>query len=126
MAGGFHNLKSVTTKLFQVTEAGVEAAAKALKAEADRVMARSQELVPRATGELAESAFVDEPRREGDQTWVAIGYTAGHAVPVHELLHHHHEQGQAKYLQTAVAEASPGMPRRVAEIVDRAMRDAAR
>ena len=56
----------------------------ALHAEAKRMMRRSQQLVPRDTGALAASAYVHKPLVYPHHSTVDLGYTADHAVKVHE------------------------------------------
>ena len=57
----------------------------ALHAEAKRIMRRSQELVPRDTGALAASAYVEKPIVYPHFSTVELGYSADHAVRTHEM-----------------------------------------
>ena len=79
-----------------------EAAYAGLQAGADAILAESQRRVPRDTGELARSAAVSINRSQGA---ASIHYGTDHAVVVHEKTTLHHEQGQAKYLESALAAA---------------------
>lgn len=72
---------------------------------AQRVMARSQALVPIDTGELKASGYV----RLGPGGKVEIGYSAPYALAVHERLNVRHRQGQAKYLEAAVDAERPSL-----------------
>ena len=52
----------------------------ALHAEAKRIMRRSQQLVPRDTGALAASAYVEKPVIVPTGSTVELGYTSPYAV----------------------------------------------
>ena len=56
----------------------------ALHAEAKRMMRRSQELVPRDTGALAASGYVEKPIVYPHHSTVELGYNSEYAVRVHE------------------------------------------
>ena len=56
-----------------------------LHSEAKRIMRRSQQLVPRVSGALAASAYVHKPVMWPGGASVELGYTADHAIRVHEL-----------------------------------------
>lgn len=59
----------------------------------------SQEVVPVDTGNLKNSAFT-RASGKGMKTDVFVGYTAGYAVYVHEILENKHRMGKiAKYLE---------------------------
>jgi outer membrane receptor protein involved in Fe transport len=76
-------------------------AAAVSRAQADAILARSNELVPVDSGELRDSGAVVEDGRGG----ASVVYTSGHALVVHEDLSARHPNGgQAKFLETAVAE----------------------
>ena len=61
----------------------------ALHAEARRIMARSQQVVPVATGKLKASAYVHKPVFNGPFVGVDLGYNeneeAPYAIAVHEM-----------------------------------------
>lgn len=84
----------------------------ALFTEATSVMDLSQTLVPVATGELKGSAFVTKPTIANPNS--VTGYSAGHAVKIHEDLTIPHSNGQAKYLEAALNKRSGGAAKRIA------------
>ena len=56
----------------------------ALHSEAKRMMRRSQQLVPRDTGALAASGYVEKPIVYPHHSTVELGYNSDYAVRVHE------------------------------------------
>jgi hypothetical protein len=67
-----------------------------------------------------DSAFVEPVEEEGEGLSVTLGYSAPHALIVHERLDLRHAPGtQAKYLETAANEALSGMAERLAATVNR-------
>lgn len=78
---------------------------RAKRAVSEAIFERSQELVPIATGELYESGHIEERGK-----FMSVVYDAPHALYVHEEIFAHHENGQAKFLETAVNEvaSNPG------------------
>ena len=75
----------------------------ALREAGERILARSQELVPVDTGELKKSGRV-RSERTGLGAKVHIEYTAPHALDEHEDLSQFHDDGQAKFLEQAAFE----------------------
>ena len=57
----------------------------ALHSEAKRMMRRSQQLVPRDTGALAASGYVEKPIVYPHYSEVELGYNSDYAVRVHEM-----------------------------------------
>ena len=57
----------------------------ALHSEAKRMMRRSQQLVPRDTGALAASGYVEKPIVYPHHSTVELGYSSPYAVRVHEM-----------------------------------------
>jgi len=90
--------------------------AAALKQEAELTMTESKREVPVDTGSLRNSGFVEEPRINGKQISVKLGYggvatkvnpkngevTTTYAVIVHEDLSAHHAVGNAKFLENPI------------------------
>lgn len=95
-----------------------DAALAGLRAGADTILAESQRRVPRDTGELANSAAVSLDRGQGA---ASIHYGTDHAVVVHEKTTLHHEQGQAKFLESALGTAKEAALRAVADQVKRTL-----
>ncbi len=86
--------------------------AAALKTEAELTMTESKKEVPVDTGALKDSGFVDEPKIQGDNISIRLGYggvatkreangeiTVTYAIIVHEDLNAHHTVGKAKFLE---------------------------
>ena len=90
--------------------------AAALKQEAELTMTESKGEVPVDTGSLRNSGFVDEPKIDGNQISVKIGYggvatkvnpktgevTTTYAVIVHEDTTMNHTVGNAKFLENPI------------------------
>lgn len=65
-----------------------------------RLQRESQLVVPIKTGNLKGSAFTRNMGGKGKTADIVVGYTAGYAIYVHELIHSQHKEGkQAKYLE---------------------------
>jgi len=93
----------------RVLDAGTRALVKA----AHHVIGEAQQLAPMGggiyspndpnPGELRDSAYVRPPVGSGTaNVSVEIGFTAIHAAVQHERLDFRHDNGQAKYLETAM------------------------
>jgi hypothetical protein len=75
----------------------------------DRVLTKAKELTPVDYGTLRDSGIVDDPTITATKISVEIGFGGGaahYAIYVHEDLEAQHEVGQAKFLSTAMDEAS--------------------
>lgn len=72
-------------------------AERALDEEAASVGAESDANVPVDTGELKESRRIERRGLEA-----SVGYTAPHALAVHEDLTASHDDGKAKFLEDAI------------------------
>lgn len=70
----------------------------ALDAAGHVALDASNELIPELTGEMAGTGGVTV-----DDDRAAIAYTHPAAAVQHERLDYHHDDGQAKFLETAVA-----------------------
>jgi hypothetical protein len=81
----------------------------ALYAEANDIMAQSQEIVPVDTGILKDSGTVLDPEINGNRVEVVMGYggaASAYALRQHEDLSYRHAEGkQAKYLEQPAREA---------------------
>ena len=92
--------------------------AAALYQEALVVQKESMKRTPVDTGALRASHETSPPRWKGDSLEVTIkvgGPAAGYAAPVHELTEIKHENGRAKFLESAVHEAASTLLERVAK-----------
>lgn len=84
-----------------------KAVERAVEKEARKIKVESQKLAPVDTGFLQSSARV---KKTGDAKFV-IAYLASYAMPVHERTEVKHENGEAKFLETAMKDhASKFLP----------------
>ena len=91
--------------------------AQALYTEAVIVEQTSRERTPVATGTLRASHETSFPKEDRDGLSVTIqvgGPAAPYAVKVHEMVEVYHKVGQAKFLESAVLEATPTLAARIA------------
>jgi len=89
----------------------------ALAEESAVIFARSQMLVPVATGVLKGSGYVTPVKRSGDVSYQDIGYggpAASYAMWVHESFAKHTEPTQRKYLERPVNERSRFLQKNIA------------
>lgn len=124
----FTNLDRVQRAIIASGAQGAKAAAKALRNEAQEVLARARDLVPVDTGALKASGRVRPETGVYDnnrtmEVLVTFGATAvGYAVFVHENLGAYHVVGQAKYLEIPLIQQSYGLADRIADKVEATMR----
>lgn len=85
-------------------------ATRAGKRFADAVLKESNRLVPKDTRFLEGSGYVDGPFTSGDTVYYKVSYSAEYALVVHERMDVHHPNGQAKYLETAMANQEGELP----------------
>lgn len=92
-------------------------AAAALYQEATKVMADSNPLVPKDTGALVNSGYVDKPQIRGNDVSVEMGYggpAVKYAEKQHEEESYRHNPGQqAKYLEEPFEANKEGFYERV-------------
>lgn len=88
-----------------------------LLAGAERILKDAQARVPVDEGELRDSGRVQV---DGDE--VTVTFTADHAIPVHEDLEAHHNDGEAKYLERALAQQKKAALDALAAELRRALR----
>jgi len=93
-------LKDHRTAVIAAMQRGANAAGEDVKA-------KSQELCPEKTGHLKSTARVVLATFDGRDVKVNVVYDADYAAFVHEDLSKHHENGQAKFLETAVRVEGP-------------------
>jgi hypothetical protein len=96
----------------------IEAARNALDLFGEHVVGDAQQLTPVLTGFLAGSGTTTPAVIDGEQITKEIGFNADYAAAVHERLSAHHDQGQAKYLETALQRNSAKLGPFVASRVD--------
>lgn len=93
---------------------------KALMAAGLRIMAAAQLKVPVDTGRLRASARTTVLKKGGTLTGggvVSVKFNTEYAQKVHQDLHARHTVGEAKYLENAVIEETPGVIRDVKRIM---------
>jgi hypothetical protein len=81
----------------------------ALDVFGEHVMGDSQAIAPHFTGFMANSGTTEPARRQGNKFIKRLKYGANYSLFVHEDLEAHHENGQAKFLETAMRENQPKM-----------------
>ncbi|QIK49645.1 hypothetical protein P9A14_02545 [Gordonia hongkongensis] len=82
----------------EVMEAVEAATARGLQAGADLLLDESNRLAPIETGDLIRSG-----RAVADSEEAAVGYSSVYAIPQHEHLDWHHDDGrEAKFLERAL------------------------
>jgi hypothetical protein len=99
----------------------LRAGAAALYREGELMMTEAKLLTPVDKGALHNSGFAHPPERVSWGYLVTIGFggpAAPYALIVHEDLEAAHTVGQAKYLETAVLRALPGLAERIARELD--------
>jgi hypothetical protein len=97
-------------------------AAGALYREGERIMTEAKRRTPVDTGALRASGFVHPPVVTGQRITLLLGFggaAAPYALIVHEDLQARHTVGQAKYLESVLHEALPGMDDRLAADLER-------
>lgn len=86
--------------------------------EFERVeMKEMQRRVPKDTGELHDSGYIDKPEIQGNNIVGGMGFTAEHAIFVHEDLEAIHPNGEAKFMESVLNESEPHFGERVGEHV---------
>ena len=93
---------------------------RALYAEAQNIRTSSMEKTPVETGTLKASHYATLPEKVGDSIVCEVGaggWAKDYAVYVHERTELRHKVGQAKFLETALKEASAGFTDRMARLI---------
>jgi hypothetical protein len=111
------NTKKTQQELLQLARELREAAVVGMRKFEEEEMEESQKLVPVDTGELKNSKYIDEPYWDGDRLRGALGYTAPHALTVHENHDAIYRVGQSNYLAQPLDESAPYMVRRIAATI---------
>lgn len=68
----------------------------------EHVIGQAQVLTPVKTGALNQSATTQPARLTRSDISKVVGFNTDYAAAVHERLDLHHDQGQAKFLETAM------------------------
>lgn len=110
--------EELAAALRQAGERAPAAFAGVLYREAERIMAKSKEIVPVDTGALKGTGHVQLPEVNGPEISVTLGFggpAVDYAVIVHEDTMLRHTPGQqAKYLEQPMLEAARDMEARLA------------
>lgn len=119
--------RSMAETLLDTINGGTAAVARELYREGIGIIEQSKPLCPVDTGTLRSSAYVEEPKQEGDVITVEIGYGGpaakinpktgesadSYAIYVHENLQAFHKVGVAKFLEIPFFAAQRGMEDRI-------------
>lgn len=95
-------------------------AGRALRSVGEVYMTESKRRTPVDTGVLRSSGHVVGPEKHGDYFMVRLvfgGPAAPYAFEVHENLSAHHDDGQAKYLESVIVEHKPTFRQEVATMM---------
>lgn len=119
----------------QLQDAMPQAVARGMYSWGEQVMTRAKHLVPVETGALKSSGHVLAPVVKKDKISVTLGFggpagsgnhgnesndeSVGYAVRVHEDMTANHVNGQAKYLESPMAEAMPQLGSQVQPEVEK-------
>ena len=88
-------------------ERALAAAVRGLDVAGEHVIGDSAQLAPKLTTFLAASGTTLPAEVKGGSIEKTIGHNADYAAAVHERLDVHHDNGQAKFLETAVRNNAP-------------------
>jgi hypothetical protein len=84
------------------------------------ILTESKKICPTKTGYLRGSGYVADPGVEDGRITAYIGYSAGYAWWVHELIeNYHHPPTQAKFLETPLQMYGDNIPQAVVDEVNR-------
>lgn len=118
---GQANISTPLQRLRRAQRVALAAARRGLRrAAADRLAAAAAR-TPTDTGELVNSRFQSPLEETSNALRTSIGFTAAHAVVVHEDLQAAHDDGQAKFLETSIREGKDEVPRTIAAEVKGAL-----
>ncbi len=90
---------------------------RALREEAEIEMTEAKRRTPVDTGALRASGHVEEPQVNGADVSVMLGFggaAAPYALVVHDNIEAFHPVGQAKFLESTLAESRPFLADRIA------------
>lgn len=111
---GLDKLRARTTELVSGLPSQI---ANALEAEAELIVTVAKQRTPVLTGALRASGHVKPAQVSRGNVKVRMGFggpAVNYAIYVHENLAAFHKNGQAKFLESAVMQALPGLSDRVA------------
>ena len=85
----------------------IDAGVHAVDLFANHVVGKAQDLAPIEFGTLKASGVAEKAAFAGNDITAVVGFNTDYAAAVHERLDVHHDQGQAKYLETAMRTEAP-------------------
>jgi hypothetical protein len=110
-------VEAILRKLARAPQAFLGVAESAVRSELEVEATESQRRTPVDTGSLRASHTVEvyADRRDVTGTITVGGPSAPYALYVHENLDAHHDVGQAKFLESTLAESQPFLAKRIAK-----------
>lgn len=123
-------LDALAKRLGVVREEVRKAVTVGVRAVAENVRTNSMRRTPVDLGTLRASHFIDEVGEVGDTIFTTVSVGGGaaedYAVIQHERLDFHHDEGEAKFLESARNEELPNAAPLIAKFTAEAIRRAAR
>ncbi len=116
-------VKEAIARLRRIQAVTPAALAQALNTEAELIMTRSKRIVPVKVGTLKASGRVENPEIRGNEVSVTLGYggaASAYALIQHEGNFNHPGQGERKYLERPVREATRTIGASIARRLKRA------
>ncbi len=124
----FTGQKEMHAKLVRLLYLFPQQVERAIHAEADIQMVEAQRRVPEDSGDLKATGRVQMESGRGEvKAFLTFGNEADrtgiYAIVQHERLDYAHTKGQAKYLESVLMEAAPGLGQRIANRIHLDMGD---
>ena len=102
----FSGIEEFSRRLDSIARAVADEAEQLVTEEAEALKESAQALAPYRTGELRDSAYL-RVERNGDAVVAEVGFSAPHAIRVHELTDLvEHDEGEAKFLERPLFEGA--------------------
>ncbi|MGB7157118.1 MAG: hypothetical protein WBD40_03565 [Tepidisphaeraceae bacterium] len=115
------DISSFLKGLGEARARGIAAARRSVSRFAQHVIGDAQELAPVDTGALKASGTALPAEAKGTEISAQIGFNTNYAAAVHERLDVNHDQGEAKFLETAMRKNTPKMAEFVIDEVRKAL-----
>ena len=115
---------AIQARLQRLGTEAPQALGAALYRQGERIMTEAKRRTPVDTGTLKASGAVLQPVVRGREVTVTLGFggpAVGYAIHVHENLTARHPVGQAKFLESALFEASRTLAADLARDLDAAL-----
>ncbi len=114
-------LSAFKKKLDDMQNQCIAAVQESINSEAKQVFTESQNEVPVGSGELKQSGYLKEAKKAGGEIVAEVGYSAKHAVQVHDVPAYH-PTGKWQFLRDPLKRAAGGFASRVGNRVLAAIR----